>query len=156
MIYFSKLWKQPGLPCHKWERWLPVFALLSVNGDLCCNEEFEKALAEIHHDTTSPLWFEMLVQGELLPNNTEGLVRPCLDRWETVLLCPILPVRYLPCTSLSGQVRNCAIVPYTTSQIFAFCMITSAMIMVSDKDQNEVEWRKQKKSSCHNCSFALG
>ena len=26
----------------------------------------------------------------------------------------------------------------------------------SDKDQNEVEWRKRKKSSCHNCSFALG
>ena len=56
-----------------WERWLPDFQWRPVRGCLCCNEEFEKAVAEIQHDTyhdgACPLWTEMLVQGELGQNN---------------------------------------------------------------------------------------
>ena len=56
-----------------WERWLPDFQWRPVRGCLCCNEEFEKAVAEIQHDTyhdgACPLRTEMLVQGELGQNN---------------------------------------------------------------------------------------
>ena len=56
-----------------WERWLPDFQWRPVRGGLCGNEEFEKAVAEIQHDTyhdgACPLWIEMLVQGELGRNN---------------------------------------------------------------------------------------
>ena len=56
-----------------WERWLPDFQWRPVRGGLCGNEEIEKAVAEIQHDTyhdgACPLWIEMLVQGELGRNN---------------------------------------------------------------------------------------
>ena len=52
-----------------WERWLPDFQWRLVRDGLCCNEEFEKAVAKIQHDTyhdeACPLWIEMFVQGEL-------------------------------------------------------------------------------------------
>ena len=55
------------------ERWLPHFAWRPVRGGLCGNEEFEKALAEIQHDThhngAGFLWIEILVQGEVRRNN---------------------------------------------------------------------------------------
>ena len=34
-----------------WEHWLPDFQWRPVRGNLCGNEEFEKAVAEIQHDT---------------------------------------------------------------------------------------------------------
>ena len=56
-----------------WKRWLSDFQWRPVRGGLCGNEEFEKAVAEIQHDTyhdgACPLWIEMLVQGELGRNN---------------------------------------------------------------------------------------
>ena len=48
-----------------WERWLLDFQWRQVRGGLCGNEEFEKAVAEIQHNTyhdgACPLWIEMLV-----------------------------------------------------------------------------------------------
>ena len=58
-----------------WERRLPDFKLQwrPLQGGLCCNEEFEKAVAEIQHDTyhngAGSLLIEMLVQGEVGPHN---------------------------------------------------------------------------------------
>ena len=56
-----------------WELWLPDFQWRPVQDGLCGNEEFEKAVAEIQHDTyhdgACPLWIEMFVQGELGRNN---------------------------------------------------------------------------------------
>ena len=55
-----------------WERWLPDIQWRPVRGGLCGNEEFEKAVAEIQHDTyhngACPLRIE-LVQGEVGRNN---------------------------------------------------------------------------------------
>ena len=55
------------------ESWLPDFQWSGSGGGLCWNEEFEKAVAEIQHDTyqdgACPLWIDMLVQGELGRNN---------------------------------------------------------------------------------------
>ena len=54
-----------------WEHWLPDFQWCPVRGGLYCNEKFEKAVAEIQHDTyhyrDCHLW--MLLQGELGRNN---------------------------------------------------------------------------------------
>ena len=45
-----------------------------VRGGLCCNEDFEQALAKIQfddsHEGARPLWIEMLAQGELGRNNS--------------------------------------------------------------------------------------
>ena len=60
------------------EPWLPAFAWCPVwrgprGSGLCCNEEVEKVLAEIHHDAhhnrADSLWIVMLVRGQLGRNN---------------------------------------------------------------------------------------
>ena len=62
-----------------WQHWLPDFACHPVQGGLCCNEEFENALAETQHEThhngAGSLWIEMLVQGEVVAT-TRAAARP--------------------------------------------------------------------------------
>ena len=64
-------------PCaafsNMWDRWLPDLQWRPVQWGLCGNEEFEKAVAEILHDTyrdgACPLWIEILIQEERGWNN---------------------------------------------------------------------------------------
>ena len=73
---------------------LGVLFSCNVQGGLCGNEEFEKALAEIQYDTyhngagTFKLWIGMLVRGEV-NNAGRHAAKACssssLDRWQIVL-----------------------------------------------------------------------
>ena len=87
----------------KWECWLPDFLWRPVRGGLC-NEELEKAVAEIQHDTyhngAGSLWIEMLVQGQVGRNTGRRAVRVSFSSSGSS--------RARSSTSRSGQVRNCA------------------------------------------------